>query len=244
MKQKASSPKLALITGATSGLGKGLSQFLQAKGTEVIEMGSKSCDLRDKAERKKLLDLITERKPDLIVNNAGFGLYGPTLSHSIEEELDMIEVNVSALVEISLHAARTLIDAGKRGTILNISSAAAFLPYPTFNTYAASKAFVVRFSLALDAELRGQGVRVLCACPGQIATNFRSRAAKGHPQKGDRRTMSIEEAVQHLWKQIEGEKPLYVFDWRSRSMLFFGRLMPAGVRNRLLTNRLKERYSS
>lgn len=235
--------KRALITGSSSGLGKGLADFLEKQGIEVIRMGSKDFDLTNSTERKKLLDLISEKSPDLVVNNAGFGLYGPSLDLTTCEQLKMIEINCAALVEISLHAAATLRKNQKKGTILNISSAAAFIPFPTFNVYAASKAFVNHFSLALDGELCKEGIRVLCACPGQIAANFRSRAAKGHPQTPDNRTMSIDVAVTHLWKQIEQDKTLYVFDWRMRIMIWISRLTPRVILNKFLKKRLRERYA-
>lgn len=242
MPSEISSYKTALVTGATSGLGKGLADFLEKKGIEVIRMGSKDYDLSHSAERENLLQLITEKKPDLVVNNAGFGLYGPCLSHSIEEQTKMIDVNVTALVEISLCAAKELIKEGKKGTILNISSAGAYFAYPTFNIYCASKAFVKQFSLALDGELQGQGVRVLCSCPGQIETDFRSRAAKGFPQQKNGQAMSIEKAVKEIWWQIEKEKPLHIFDWRVWLMVQISRIFPRRMVERILIEKLRSRY--
>jgi len=223
-----------------------MAEFLAKKNLELILTGRKEVpfpiDLSTKEGRKPLLNKISEKKPDLIINNAGVGLYGETLKHSIDEQLEIIEVNVNALVEITLHSAKTLIDAGKTGTILNISSAACFFPYPTFNIYAASKGFVTSFSLALDRELKGTGVRVLCACPGQIATNFRNRAAKGHPQTADRRTMSSEQAVCHLWKQIEKGKPLTIFGGKTRVMVWIARCLPRPILDKILMSGIKERF--
>ncbi len=238
--------KLALVTGASSGIGKALVDFLASKNIEVIGTSRTNStfplDLSDRDQRKQLLDLITEKKPDLIINNAGFGFYGPTLSLSIDEQLKMVEVNVNALMEISIHSARTLIEAGKQGTILNISSAGAFFPFPNFNVYCASKAFVNQFSLTLDVELADQGVRVLCACPGQVATNFRSRAAKGHHQKTDAVTMSVETAVHHLWKQLTKQRQLYIFDWKMRLMVLFSKCIPQKRLQKMLKEKLSDRF--
>lgn len=236
----------ALITGASSGLGKALASFLSKKNIDLIltsrNSSPLSIDLAQEKEREVLFEEITDKKPDLIINNAAFGSYGNSLDLSIEEQLNMIDLNIKALVEISLHSARTLIEAGKTGTILNISSAGAFFPFPTFNTYCASKSFVNSFSLALDAELQSKGVRVLCACPGPINTNFRSRASKGYPQQKTSLAMPVEKAVHHLWRQIEKEQTLYVFDWKTKWMVQFGKWIPRSLLNRLLRNSIKDRY--
>lgn len=234
--------KCALITGSFSGLGKGLADFLEAKGIEVIRTGSRDIDLSHPEERKKLLATISQKSPDLIVNNAGMGFYGPCLNLTIDEQLKMIELNCKALVEITLHAAFVLKQSDKQGTILNISSAAGFIPFPTFNVYSASKAFVTNFSLGLDSELKNEGIRVLCACPGPIATNFRTRAAKGHPQITDELTMTIETAALHLWKQLVQKRPLYIFDWRTRLVIFIARMTPRFFLNKILKKQLKSRY--
>jgi uncharacterized protein len=222
-----------------------MAHFLEEKGIACIKTGRNtdflSIDLSKKEERKTLLEEITKEKPDLIINNAGFGLYGPSVELSIEDQLDLIEVNVSALVEISLHSAKELIQAKKGGTILNISSAGAFLPFPNFNLYASSKAFVNHFSLTLDAELRPYRIRVLCACPGQIVTAFRSRASKGHMPHPDPIAMPVEEAVAHLWKQIEKEIPLYVFNWKTKWLLRVAKCLPKRVLENILTRKIDQR---
>jgi len=235
--------KTALITGAYSGLGQALAQFLETQGIECILTGRRDVDLSNRTDRHRLLDIIDTKTPDLVINNAGFGLYGPTLDLSIQEQLDMIEVNISALVEMTHRAASALLKAKKRGTILNISSAGAFIPFPTFNVYCASKAFVNSFSLALDAELRSQGVRVLCACPGQIATAFRQKASKGLPQEKDHLTMPVDKAVAHLWKQIQKQKGLYVFGWRAKILVWTTKFVPKKLLNPWLIKSLKRRYT-
>lgn len=228
----------ALITGGHSGLGKALGDFLEAQNIPVIRTSSETHDLTTQEGIQGVIDLIEKEKPDLIVNNAGIGLYGPTLSHPISEELSILKVNIEALTTLTLHGAQTM----TKGTILNISSAGAFFAYPTFNLYCASKAFVNSFSLALDRELKHTGIRVLCACPGQIATSFRTRAAKGHPQKTDRRTMTPEEAASHLWWQIQKGKPLHIFDWKTRWTVRLSKLFPRPLLEQILIDTLKSRY--
>lgn len=239
--------KCALVTGSTYGLGKTLADFLESKGIKVIRTGRTSPTLPvDLAgDRQKLLEIISTECPDLIVNNAGFGLYGATIDIDIQEQLNMIEVNVKALVEISIHSAKTLIAAGKKGIILNISSGAAYLPFPFFNVYSSTKLFVKQFSLALDAELRDQGIRVLCACPGYIVTHFRKRASKGFSQfNKDVNTMSPEDAVMHIWNQIQNQKRVNLFDWRTKLLIGISRLIPRVLREKILKAQIKLRISS
>lgn len=231
----------ALISGSRSGLGKAFADLLEAKGYTVIRTSSKEVDLS--VSRQPLLDLIEKEKPDLLVNNAGIGFYGPSIDLSIEEQLNIIEINQNALVELSLKAAKTLRAAGKPGIIFNISSAAAFISLPNSNVYAASKAFVNSFSLGLNTELKPHNIHVLCACPGQIATNFRTRAGKGHLQKPDRRTMSPEKAAQHLYKQLLSKKPLYIFDWRTKLFLWIAKLIPRNLLHWILKKSIQKRVS-
>lgn len=233
--------RTALITGATSGIGKALADDLEKKGFSLILTGRNrekltghnlALDLSNEKQRKELIKIIQREVPDLIINNAGFGLYGLSCELSVEEQLQMIEVNAKAPIEIALESAKALLRAERPGIIVNISSAAAFFNYPLFNTYAASKACLLRFSLALDAELKKKGIRVLCACPGPIVTDFRRRAAKGLVYKVS--GMSVEKAVHCLWRQIEQQKPLAIFDWRTYLLVHFVRLLPRSLQEQLL----------
>lgn len=249
------SHRLALVTGATGGLGGALCHLLAAQHISLIIVGRDAskleelsaqlsnkisvtpcaADFSNPEERQRVVTLIHAMAPDLVINNAGFGLYGEALLHATEEHLDLLEVNCKALVEFSLEAARALLNSNKKGTILNISSAAGFFVYPAFATYAASKAFVTQFSLALDDELSPYGVRVLTTCPGQINTSFRSKAAKGIPQKKDSFTLSYEKAAALIYQQIKKKRRLCIIDWRYHLSVFFGRFL---VPKRLLRKSL------
>lgn len=244
---------LALITGATGGLGAALCQVLHEQGIPLLLTGRDAeklaklgnqysaqtipCDIRSRAP---LLDVIRERTPDLVINNAGFALYGDATSHPTKDQLDIFEVNGGAVLDITLEAARALQREQKSGVILNISSAAAPFSFPGLAVYAAAKAFISALSLSLDAELRPHGICVLTALPGQIATPFASRAAARplprHPQAID-----PTKAAQLLWKQILSRKPLQIIDWRYRLALRFARLLPRGLVERHLAQEIQGR---
>lgn len=138
--------KLALVTGASSGLGEAICHALanhkiplilvsrnEEKLKKVASKLSTSthvhpADLTNADQRKELIKLIQYFQPDLVINNAGFGLYGPTLAHPLSELEEMMELNVRALMEITIESARALYRDQKKGIIVNISSIASFFP--------------------------------------------------------------------------------------------------------------------
>jgi len=244
--KKTLSYKNVCITGASSGLGKALCrkfaeqhvsllitgrdekklEELRLELNSIVDVIVHPADLSDKEQRKTLIERLKLFAPDLVINNAGYGIYGDALSTPTEEQLHLLAVNAEAVLEISLEAARIMIDNGIRGTILNISSSAAYFAFPAANVYAASKAFVNQFSQAFDIELEPFGIRVLTACPGQIATFFSTKAAKGHPQKPNPHAMTIDQAVENIFFQLEKQKRLYVFGWRYRMGVLLSRMLP------------------
>jgi uncharacterized protein len=253
--------QLALVTGASSGLGKALAHelakrgiplILAARNRERLEAAAAElpgspllcvADLADPEERRKVVEIIHNKQPDLIVNNAGFGLYGPTLAHRTSELQEMVEVNVQALMELSLEGAGSLIEHKRKGMVLNISSAAGFFAYPTFSVYSATKAFVNSFSRALDEEMKPRGIRIITVCPGQIDTGFRKKASGNFPQKKDRVTMTPERAATLILEQADKGKSLSIVDWRYRLAVGLSRLVPYCLLSRLLSKGITERHA-
>ncbi|MBA2728826.1 MAG: SDR family NAD(P)-dependent oxidoreductase, partial [Parachlamydiaceae bacterium] len=214
---------LALVTGSTSGIGFALCHLLASQGINLIIHGRNAdklealseklsdkvkvqtiiADLTFPKEQMKVADLIATQKPDLVINNAGFGCYGKALEHTTDEQLAILEVDGQAVIRFSLEAARALIANGQQGVIMNISSVAGFMIFPNFALYSATKALVNQFSESFDEETKPSGVRVLAACPGVVSTNFRSNAG-GNPKSknNDISPMTADFAAKEIWNQI------------------------------------------
>jgi len=111
------------------------------------------------------------QRPDVVVNNAGFGAHGRLEAIDADRLADMVRLNVLALADLTRRLLPDML-ARRRGGVLNVASTAAFQPAPCMSTYFATKAFVLSFSEGLAAELRGTGVRCCCLCPGPTATEF------------------------------------------------------------------------
>jgi short-subunit dehydrogenase len=189
---------ITLITGASAGIGAELARVFAAHGHELVLVARRQdrlealadeiaatgkprpvvlpADLeqRDAANKIREQLLLLELEPEIVVNNAGFGLTGSATALSRDGQLGMIDLNVRALTELSLIFADSLVR--HRGGILNVASVAAFLPGPSMAVYFATKAFVLSFSEALHQELAGRGVRVTALCPGPVITEFQARS--------------------------------------------------------------------
>jgi len=184
----------AVVTGASSGLGRGLAARLADRGMSLVLTGRNEARLNEVAHEIRgaapgvevetvatdlsttsglsvLIDHVGDRPIEVLVNNAGFGSYGPFVEANADREADEVAVDVSAVVTL----ARTFLPgmvARRSGGILNVASAIAFQPAPYQAVYGASKAFVLSFSEALWAEARAAGVAVTALCPGPTRTGF------------------------------------------------------------------------
>ena len=188
----------ALITGASSGIGWDLAHIMATDFDLIVtarnqkkleELASQlesahgahvhviPADLaRPQAPEEIFAEVARRGLPvDVLVNNAGFGSYGAFKSTSLQEELDMLQVNVTAVTHLTKLALPGMLER-KRGRILNVASTAGFQPGPLMAVYYATKAYVISFSEAIANELKGSGVTVTCLCPGPTATEFAARA--------------------------------------------------------------------
>jgi hypothetical protein len=190
---------LAVVTGASSGIGEEIAAQLAARGYDLALVARRDdrlrllvdrlrsqhgadclvlvADLASREERDRVAARLSQdgARLEILVNNAGFGTHGFFRETDLERELEMIEVNCAAPV----HLAKLLLPAmleRRRGFILNVGSVAAFTPGPVMALYYASKAFLLSFSEALWEECRGTGVHVTAVCPGPVRTEFQRQA--------------------------------------------------------------------
>jgi short-subunit dehydrogenase len=246
--------RVALITGASSGIGEAFAQALGARGLHLIVTGRDEGRLAQVAEavatrhgvrvERVVIDL-AERDapeqlkaavdgfglvPDLLVNNAGAGFIGTFTRLPLDEQRGIIRVNVEALVAVTAQFLPAMLARGSGG-IINTSSAAGLQPLPYYAVYGATKAFVNSFSQALWAEVRGQGVRVLAVCPGPVAdTRFGKRTGGSSldqfPGMSTSGRLSREQVVAEALRAFEKASPLVVPGLTNRVFLGLAGLVP------------------
>ncbi|MCI9233806.1 MAG: SDR family oxidoreductase [Bacilli bacterium] len=189
---------LALITGASSGLGADMARVLARRGYNLILVARRkekleklkkelehpkkgfgieaeiiSMDLASTFNCMKLYNKVKKQDIDIVINNAGFGLFGEFTSTKLEKELDMIDLNIKSVQALTKQFLKDFKEKDK-GYILNVASSAGFMSGPYMATYYATKAYVLHFTEALNEELRRAGSKVYIGalCPGPVDTNF------------------------------------------------------------------------
>jgi short-subunit dehydrogenase len=189
----------ALVTGASSGIGWELARALAEDGHDLVLVSrngpkletlardlESACrvgvrvlarDLSEPAAPGSIVDGLARAgvAVDVLVNNAGFGVYGPFSETPGDKELAMIQVNVASVTDLTKRFLPGMLER-RRGKILNVASTAAFQPGPLMAVYYATKAYVLSFSEALANELEGSGVTVTTLCPGPTITDFQKKA--------------------------------------------------------------------
>jgi short-subunit dehydrogenase len=210
--------EIALVTGASSGIGEALARRIARDGRPVAlvarrrdRLDSLAADIRQHhrvdahvlpadltapGAVRALVDEVARSGlvVDWLVNNAGFGTFGKFQDLPVERELDEIRLNVEALVELTGRLLPGMVARG-HGLVMNISSVGGFVPSPMMATYTATKAFVLSFTETIGAELDGTGVRALCVCPGFTRTEFQSHVAVDTSQVPGMAWMSADEVA-------------------------------------------------
>lgn len=233
---------VAVVTGASSGIGREIARALSSKGYEIVLVGRNEEELRKMAAllegpsqiRKMDLTKIEERESlieefasaDILVNNAGFGIFGEFLENDEESAEKLVETNVIALQHLTCAFLRNMV-AKDEGRILNVASIAGFLPGPLMASYYASKAYVVRLSEAIREELRARKSKATISilCPGPVDTSFSERAGVRFALKGMTPGKVASYAVPRF---LKGR--FYLFpDWRTRAIRPFLHLLPSSL---------------
>lgn len=253
----------SLITGASSGIGEVFARRLAARGRNVLLVARSEEKLvtlcnelgRSNSIRAQhvALDLSLPESParlfeetekrglsiDLLVNNAGFGSFGDFAKADLARELNMIDLNVKALVELTYRFLQPMRER-KQGAIINVASTAAFQGVPFMATYAATKACVLSFSEALWEENRPHGIKVMALCPGVTETNFFEAA---HGQKPPARaSQTPEEVVDTALRGLARGKSHIISGWINRAMTESERLVPRSLVTRMAGRMMRGHY--
>lgn len=238
-----------LITGASSGIGRELARCFAADHSRLVLLARNTDALNELAREVKrdysaearviAADLAEPETPecvfaecqaagleiDVLVNNAGFGAHGAFACLPLKRQLEMVQVNVDALTQLTWIFVRGMIQR-RRGGILNVASTAAFQSGPGMTVYYATKAYVLAFSEGLAEELADTGVTVTALCPGPTRTNFAQAANFRGARLLTKGAMSVEPVARHGHRAFRRGRIVTISGWRNRLMAFSVRLSP------------------
>lgn len=240
--------RIAVITGASSGIGKEFATTLPAYGAfdEVWVIARRAerleelkgqipfpvrpiaLDLSEEASFASYEALLAEEKPDvaLLVNCSGFGKFRAVSKTPLSENVNMVKLNCIALMAMCQITEPYM---SRGGQIINIASVAAYQPIPYINVYGASKSFVLHFSRALNRELRSRGIRVMAVCPFWTKTEFFNRAIKKDEEAVVKKYIAMYEPkdiVSLAWKDAKRGKDVSMFGAAARVQTFLAKITP------------------
>jgi uncharacterized protein len=242
---------VTVITGASVGIGAALAHEFAANGHELVLIARREQPLNILADAiaakgaarptvlrmdvtrvdaaRDLGDALAERslEPEIVVNNAGFGLLGYAAELDRAAQLAMIDLNARALTDFSLAFIDSL--ERRRGGILNVASVAGFLPGPGMAVYYATKAYVVSFSEALHQELKARGIRVTVLCPGPVPTEFQARAGITHNVFPSLLTRTAERVARDGYQGLKEGRLVVVPGVANRIVTLLTPLMPRNI---------------
>ena len=227
--------KIAVVTGASSGMGR---EFVYAldkdekfdqiwviarREQRLLELKEKCraqirpivLDLQSRDSFRVYQELLEKEKPEIsvLINAAGFGLFGVFMEMDMDKQLDIIDLNSRALTAMC-HMSVPYMKSGSR--IYNMGSMSSWQPVPYINVYGASKAYVLSFSRALGVELKGQGIKVMAVCPGWITTEFFDHAIHDNTVNYFNRYYSAEQVVAKALKDMKKGKDASVLGFPER----------------------------
>lgn len=238
----------ALITGAGTGIGKQIALCLAEDSYDIIAVGRNEERLAqtaleipthttviraDLSHRHDCFDLYQQIKNEdieIVVNNAGFGVFGPFSETDLGSELSMLDVNIEALHILTKLFVKDFMERN-HGYILNVASAAAFLPGPLFASYYASKAYVVRLTTAVREEIRRakRDVYLGAVCPGPVATSFNDNAGVARSVPGQ----SAQEIARYAVQKMYAKKAIIVPGFLMKLLRFGAKLVPEPISVRI-----------
>lgn len=245
-------PRRALITGASGGIGYELARVFAKEGWELILVArgiSKMNALAEQLTKSHGVSVIVIEKDlsmaassqelfqetqsrglhvDALVNNAGFGSFGPFSGSDIKTNTDMLELNIVTLTKLTKLYLGPMLQ-NKKGWILNVASTAAFQPGPLMAVYYASKAYVLSFSEALANEVKDAGISVTALCPGATETGFRDAAQMGQSKLFKKRVMLADRVAQEGYRGMVKRKVVVIPGLKNNIMASSVRFAPRSI---------------
>jgi len=238
---------VALVTGASQGIGECLARELAARHHDLVLVARRPAplqalagqlsaahgihasvhvaDLAQPGAAAALVAELADQRIDVLVNNAGFGDFGEFWKGDPVKTSQMVHLNVGALTELTQALLPAMVQRG-RGRVLNVASTAAFLPGPLMSVYYATKAYVLRFSEGLHEELKGTGVTVTVLCPGPVATGFQARAEMQSSRLAASATLDAATVARMGVDALLAGKPVVVAGLANKLIPLVARLLP------------------
>lgn len=239
----------ALVTGASAGIGKALTEQFAAGGHDVVLVARREEKLRaladdleadhaieahtvvqDLATREAPAELYeeTERRDiqvDVLVNNVGIGTQGAFVGNELDRELDQLQLNMVTPTELIHRYGRDMADRG-HGGVLNVASTAAWFPGPFMAIYYASKAYMKNFSEGIAEELRPEGVTVTVLCPGPVETEFQARAENEDTPLGSGSMQDVEMVARAGYDGLQAGDTVVVTGWKYKLLTRLSNVLP------------------
>jgi uncharacterized protein len=258
--------RTALVTGASAGIGRELARLFAKNGHNVVLVARRrdrlnelaaelerahsvkatviAADLGDRAAPSAIAAEVRSHgiEVDFLVNNAGFGTCGSFVHSDLDRELEMVEVNVRALMQLTRLFLPDMV-ARRRGRILNTASVAGFVPGPYMATYYATKAFVLSFTEALSAELGDTDITVTASCPGPTETEFGAVAGNGKTKLFENNVAPAEPVARHAYQAMMAGKVIAVPGLMNKLITWSARLLPRATLRSMVAglNRARKR---
>ncbi|MBS4803308.1 MAG: SDR family oxidoreductase [Clostridium sp.] len=247
---------VALITGATTGIGYELAKLyakdkinliLVARNDEKLREVKEelslydimvytiSLDLAEDNSCEKVLDFVNKNNlsVDILINNAGMGSFGYLSEIEMEKELKLIDVNIRALTEITKIFLPIMIGHGE-GAIMNVASTAAFCAGPKMATYYASKAYVLNFTEALYEELRDTEIKISCLCPGPVKTSFQEKSGIRKNEAAKKALMTAKEVAKVAYKDFNKGKLIIVPGFKNKIIILLNKFIPRSLSRKII----------
>ena len=259
--------KLAVITGASSGLGWEFAWLLakdqydlvvtarnrlalvklkeELEHKYAIEVFIVEQDLAVKDGAKKIYDAVCllSRPIDVLINNAGFGDYGYYHTLDWENQEAMIQVNILALMQLTRYVLADMVS-NKRGYLMNVASTAAFQSGPLIATYYASKAYILSFTEAIATEVRDMGVVVSAFCPGPTRTRFVENANLETSRLKVLFTADAGQVAAYGYRMLKNGKVIAIPGWTNRLFMVISKFMPRRITRSVMYNLHRKKFVS